>query len=116
MIFIASLGGAGVFGCSCVLMIIGALLQNRRMMMPYLVLQMFITVMMAIVGIPVSVALFHLGHVLYGISISSVVIITSILPILFWFTVLKYYRELAEVGKSSSKRANQRDINVMELV
>ena len=95
------IGGALLFGCSCVLAMIGAWVQKRSLMVPYLVVQMLIIVMMAIVGIPIATAMFYLGHKFYGISTCTVVFLTSILPIHFWFTVKSAYIELGETGQLS---------------
>ena len=71
---------------------------------------MLIIVMMAVVGIPISVALFYLRHFWYGIAISMVVVITSILPIFFWFIVLRCYKELAKEGKHPGISENQNEM------
>ena len=94
-------GGALLFGCSCVFAMIGACVQKRLLMVPYLVVQMLIIVMMAIVGIPIATAMFYLGHKFFGISTCTVVFITSILPIYFWFVVKSAYVELGETGQLS---------------
>ena len=95
------IGGALVFGCSCVFAMIGAWVQKQLLMVPYLVVQMLIIVMMAIVGIPIATAMFYLRHPFYGIGICTVVFLTSILPIHFWFTVKSAYIELGETGQLS---------------
>ena len=95
------IGGALLFGCSCVLAMIGAWVQKRSLMVPYLVVQMLIIVMMAIVGIPIATAMFYLGHPFFGTSACTVVFLTSILPIHFWFVVKSAYIELGETGQLS---------------
>ena len=102
------IGGALVFGCSCVFAMIGAWVQKRFLMIPYLVVQMLLIVMMAIVGIPIATAMFYLGHPFFGTSACMVVFLTSILPIHFWFVVKSAYIELGETGQLSE---NSRTIN-----
>ena len=95
------IGGALVFGCSCVFAMIGTWVQKRFLMVPYLVVQMLIIVMMAIVGIPIATAMFYLEHPFFGTSACTIVFLTSILPIHFWFVVKSAYIELGETGQLS---------------
>ena len=80
---------------------IGAWVQKRFLMVPYLVVQMLIIVMMAIVGIPIATAMLYLEHPFFGTSACTVVFLTSILPIHFWFVVKSAYIELGETGQLS---------------
>jgi ABC-type transport system involved in Fe-S cluster assembly fused permease/ATPase subunit len=97
-------GSAIVFGGTCILLMIGAQVQKQSLMIPYLIVQMLMIVMTAIVGIPIAVGLFYLKHPLYGLSVTIVVFFTSILPIYFWFTVKRAYTEIAKTGKLSMSR------------
>ena len=85
-----------MFGCSCILMIIGAQVDKRSLMIPYLVIQMVIIVFKAVVGIPIASVLFYKEHPLFGISVSIFVLITSILPIYYWCVVKSAYNKLGE--------------------
>ena len=80
-------GSAIVFGSTCVLLMIGVQVQKQSLMIPYLIFQMLMIVMTAIVGIPIAIGLFYVKHPLYGLSVTTAVFFTSILPIYFWFTV-----------------------------
>ena len=97
-------GSAIVFGGTCILLMIGVQVQKQSLMIPYLIVQMLMIVMTAIVGIPITVGLFYLKHPLYGLSVTIVVFFTSILPIYFWFTVKRAYTEIAKTGKLSMSR------------
>ena len=97
-------GSAIVFGGTCILLMIGAQVQKQSLMIPYLIVQMLMIVMTAIVGIPIAVGLFYLKHPLYGLSVTIVVFFTSILPIYFWFTVKRAFTEIAKTGKLSMSR------------
>ena len=97
-------GSAIVFGSTCILLLIGVQLQMKSLMIPYLVVQMLIIVMTAIVGIPIAIGLFYLKHPLYGLSVTTAVFFTSILPIYFWFTVKRVYSDMAKTGKLSKDR------------
>ena len=102
-------GGAILFGCCCILMMIGVQLQKRVLMIPYLIVQMLTIVLTSIVGIPIAVALFCINHPMYGISICTLLFFTSILPIYFWFVVKSAYTELSKNGKFVEK-SNQIDL------
>ena len=65
-------------------------------MIPYLVMQMLVIVLMAIVGIPIASVLFYLKHPGYGLGVSTVVFISSILPIFFWLVAKKAFKSLNE--------------------
>ena len=72
-------------------------------MIPYLVVQPLVIALMAIVGIPIAAVLFYVGHPYYGISVSIVVFISSILPIFYWFVVKKAFTELRGGGTLQSR-------------
>ena len=97
-------GSAIVFGGTCILLMIGVQVQKQSLMIPYLIVQMLMIVMTAIAGIPIAVGLFYLNHPLYGLSVTTAVFFTSILPIYFWFTVKRAYTEIAKTGKLSMSR------------
>ena len=93
-----------MYGCSCILLIIGSQTQRQSLMIPYLVMQMLVIVLIAIVGIPVASVLFYLKHPGYGIGVSTIVIISSILPIFFWWVVKKAYKCLDEGGNLETEK------------
>ena len=97
-------GSAIVFGGTCILLMIGVQFQKQSLMIPYLIVQMLMIVLTAIVGIPIAVGLFYLKHTLYGLSVTTVVFFTSILPIYFWFTVKRAYTEMTKTGKIPKNR------------
>ena len=97
-------GSAIVFGGTCILLMIGVQFQKQSLMIPYLIVQMLMIVLTAIVGIPIAVGLFYLNHPLYGLSVTTAVFFTSILPIYFWFTVKRAYTDMAKTGKLSKNR------------
>ena len=97
-------GSAIVFGGTCILLMIGVQFQKQSLMIPYLIVQMLMIVLTAIVGIPIAVGLFYLNHPLYGLSVTTAVFLTSILPIFFWFTVKRAYTDMAKTGKLSKDR------------
>ena len=102
-------GSAIVFGSTCVLLMIGVQVQKQSLMIPYLIVQMLMIVMTAIVGIPIAIGLFYVKHPLYGLSVTTAVFFTSILPIYFWFTVKRAYTDMAKMGKLSKDR-NQNNL------
>ena len=102
-------GSAIVFGSTCVLLMIGVQVQKHSLMIPYLIVQILMIVMTAIVGIPIAIGLFYLNHPLYGLSVTTAVLFTSILPIYFWFTVKRAYTDMAKMGKLSKDR-NQNNL------
>ena len=89
---------AVAFGCACIFLIIGVQAQKHLLMIPYLVVQPLVIALMAIVGMPIAAVLFYVGHPYYGISVSIVVFISSILPIFYWFVVKKAFTELRGGG------------------
>ena len=97
-------GSAIVFGGTCILLMIGVQFQKQSLMIPYLIVQMLMIVLTAIVGIPIAVGLFYLKHTLYGLSVTTAVFFTSILPIYFWFNVKRVYNDVARTGKLSNER------------
>ena len=97
-------GSAIVFGSTCVLLMIGVEIQKKSLMIPYLIVQILMIVMTAIVGIPIAIGLFYVKHPLYGLSVTTAVLFTSILPIYFWFTVKRVYNDMARTGKLSNDR------------
>ena len=97
-------GSAIVFGGTCILLMIGVQFQKQSLMIPYLIVQMLMIVLTAIVGIPIAVGLFYLNQPLYGLSVTTAVFITSILPIYFWFTVKRAHTDMAKTGKLSKDR------------
>ena len=97
-------GSAIVFGGTCILLMIGVQFQKQSLMIPYLIVQMLMIVLTAIVGIPIAVGLFYLNHPLYGLSVTTAVFFTSILPIYFWFTVKRAYTDMGKTGKLSKVR------------
>ena len=96
-------GSAIVFGSTCVLLMIGVEIQKKSLMIPYLIVQMMMIVLTAIVGIPIAVGLFYLNHPLYGLSVTTAVFFTSILPIYFWFTVKRAYTDMANLSKNRNE-------------
>ena len=97
-------GSAIVFASTCVLLMIGVQVQRQSLMIPYLVVQMLMIIMTAILGIPIAIGLFYLKHPLYGLSVTTAVFFTSILPIYFWFTVKRVYIDMAKTGNLSKDR------------
>ena len=102
-------GSAIVYGSTCVLLMIGVQVQKHSLMIPYLIVQILMIVMTAIVGIPIAIGLFYVKHPLYGLSVTTAVLFTSILPIYFWFTVKRAYTDMAKMGKLSKDR-NQNNL------
>ena len=97
-------GSAIVFGATCILLMLGVQVQKQSLMIPYLIVQMLMIVMTGSVGIHVAVGLLFLNHLLYGLSVTTAVFFTSILPIFFWFTVKRAYTDTAKTGKLSKDR------------
>ena len=83
---------------------IGIQVQKQSLMIPYLIVQILMIVMTAIVGIPIAIGLFYVKHPLYGLSVTTAVLFTSILPIYFWFNVKRAYTDMAKMGKLSKDR------------
>ena len=96
-------GSAIVFGSTCILLMIGVQVQKQSLMIPYLIVQMLMIVMTAIVGIPIAIGLFYVKHPLYGLSVTTAVFFTSILPIYFWFTVKRAYTDMANLSKNRNQ-------------
>ena len=98
-----------VFGCSCILVILGAQTNRSLFMIPYLIVQMLVIAMMAIIGIPIAAVLFYLDHPYYGTSISTVVVISAILPVVYWFIVKRAYTLLKEGGTLDGEKNLNRE-------
>jgi len=84
---------AGVYGLSCLLLILGAACQVRALMLPYMILQMIVLIVFMLIGIGCTVVAFFF-NVIAGAVAGGVVFILSILLIYFWIAIQRAYIEL----------------------
>ena len=78
-----------VYGSCCLLLMIGAHLQKRWLLFPYLIIQILITLLTMILGIILAAFLFQLHHSNDGYFVSLFVLLTLILSLYCWKTVNK---------------------------
>jgi len=85
---------AGIYSICCLLLIIGASCRIRGLMIPYLIIQMFCIIVMVLITVAVTVALFLMGQVVVGIVATVVTLVISALLIYFWAAVQRAFMEL----------------------
>ena len=107
---------AGVYGLSCLLLILGAACQVRALMLPYMILQMIVLIVFMLIGIGCTVVAFFFNviagtflhstnstskmisrkmfNIFLGAVAGGVVFILSILLIYFWIAIQRAYIEL----------------------
>merc|ERR1712126_511626 len=89
---LAELAAPGVYVVISALMVIGVLCDMRGMMIPYLMVQMLF-IIVAIVVLGFTIALFFI-EVMMGIVSAAVLLIFSFLLVYYWVSVQQAYVEL----------------------
>lgn len=91
--FLGATVESGVYGLCCLLMMIGASCQVRGLMVPYLILNMFVIIIMILVGAGVTIALCFINAIV-GVIAGVLTLITTFLLVYFWIAVQRAYVEL----------------------
>lgn len=85
--------GAGVYALFCILLMVGSMCQVRGLMLPYLIMQMLCIIVLLLVGVGATVALFFF-NVITGIVSGVVVIVLAFIFVYFWMAVQRAFLEL----------------------
>lgn len=85
---------AGIYLVVCLLMVIGVGCRSRCLMLPYLIVQMFVSVVFALVGGAITVILFMYFPWALGLISLVVFLVATFLFIYFWCAVQKAFVEL----------------------
>lgn len=91
--FLAATIEAGLYGLASLLLIIGAKIQVRWLMLPYLIIQMLAIIVFILAGVGSTVGLFFM-NVIGAVVAGVVVLIIAIILIYFWAAVQRAYSEL----------------------
>ena len=86
------------------LMICGIQYDMRRLMIPYIVIQMFYIILAIVIGIAITILCFYINHVV-GIVAATLCLMLSSWLIYFWVAVQKAYIELGTRDNSCSPPA-----------